>query len=332
VRTERLCGQFLLSGDGTLIYQEGPHHESSSFVWLDRKGNRQSVGLGLQDFVAFALSPDGRRLATPIRKEQHTDIWVYDLARPQTPTRITFGGVHNYVTWSSDGRYVVFGRFEADGTCTIRAKDLQSGAAVFTIYEHGSFAAPLSYHGPTQELLFNTTREESGLDLMRGFVDLAEGDGATLERIEAVGATRYGEHFAAISPNRKWIVVNSDETGRWELYLSSYPDMRNRVQISTRGGEEPIWTGDGAKVIYRWNDTWFEVNVTTEPALEVSMPRTVASGPYVNVPGYSWDMTADGERFLFLEGPMHDTPTTKLQVVTNFLTELERLLPAEPGE
>jgi hypothetical protein len=211
---------------------------------------------------------------------------------------------------------------------TFLAKDMQSGDSAFAFHDAETDGATLQYDAASQELLFSSAKTASTLDLMRGVVDLTRGDEATLENIQPVRATRYGEPFGSISPDRKWIVANSNETGRWELYLSTYPDIAQRIQISSTGGEEPRWTEDGSRVIYRWNDKWFEVDVTTEPALAVSPPRVVAQGAFINVPGYSWDMTSSGERFLFLEGPQQDTPIRQLQVITNFDTELNRLVPS----
>ncbi|MFG0273696.1 MAG: protein kinase [Phycisphaerales bacterium] len=319
-------GQWALSNDDALVYAEGINDETAEFVWRRANGSTDRLDLGLRQFVAFALSPDGRRLATPIADGRDQDIWLYDLDRPQTPARITFGGVYNGAQWSSDGRHLLFTEFLEDGGSRILAKDIRSGAPPFVIHESPLRWMVQQHHAPSGELLVVAVTPENGLDLMRGVVDLAAGEGATLERIEPLRATRYGEPFAAISPDRRWIVANSDETGRWELYLSSYPEFESRVQISTDGAEEPRWTADGSRVIYRWNDTWYEVEVTTEPRLTASPPRVIAQGPYINVAGYSWDMTGDGENLLLLEGPQQDAPVTELQVITNFTTELRRRL------
>ena len=326
VRTTFNSGQYAITRDGTLIYAEGMSDQTGQFVWIDRDGQRQDLNLGLREFVAFSLSPDKRRLATPIREGRNQDIWVYDLDRPQAPARITFGGRFNNARWSSDGHHLLYGQYNSDGSTVIYAKDYRSGAQPFAIYETEKVALPLGYHAGSNELLFSQTVLGNGLDIMKGIVDLNEGESATLEQIEPISATRYGEPFAAISPDRKWIVANSDETGRWELYLSSYPDLDSRIQLSTTGGEEPRWTADGSRVIYRWDDDWFEVEVTTDPGLRISQPKVITSGAYVNVAGYSWDMADNGERLLLIEGPQQDKPVTQLQVITNFDKEVERLL------
>ncbi len=328
VRSSFFRGHYSLAGDGTLVYAPGFGDETGRLVWVDRDGNSRRLDAGLRGFHAFDLSPDGRLLAIPVEEGRDTDVWIYDLDRLQTPARLTFGGVHNHCRWSDDGRFLLFAQYEEDGSNVFWAKDSESGAPPFKVLDHPGGAIPLAYHAPTGELLFSRVTPEGGMDLFHVFVDLAQGEGIDAADAVKLRSSPYAEPFAALSPDRQWVVANSDETGRWELYLSSYPEFGSRVQISTSGGEEPYWTEDGSRVIYRWNDEWFEVDITTEPRLSASQPRVITRGPFVNVSGYSWDMTPDGQRLLLLEGPQQDAPITELQVITNFTTELERRLPS----
>ncbi len=326
VRTTFFNGQFDLSHDGALIYAEGVSDQTGRYVWIDKDGRREELNLGLKEFVAFELSPDNRFLATPIREGTNQDIWIYDLDRPQAPSRITFGGIFNAAIWSSDGRFLLYTQIKPDGSSALYAKKILTNEEPFVVHGSPSRTFPLGFDSGTNELLFSQFVPEHGFNIMRGFIDLDEDEDARLHEIEPIQATRHSEPFAAISPDRNWIVANSDETGRWELYISSYPEMNSRIQLSTTGGEEPRWTADGSRVIYRWNDDWFEVKVTTDPELRIDEPRVITSGAYINPSGYSWDMTDGGERLLLIEGPQQDTPVTELQVITNFDTELERLL------
>jgi hypothetical protein len=65
-----------------------------------------------------------------------------------------------------------------------------------------------------------------------------------------------------------------------------------------------------------------------QPKTDFSVPRELFSGPYVNTNWYSWDISPDGERFLLLEYPAQTKPVTQLIVITNFLDELKRRMPA----
>ena len=80
-------------------------------------------------------------------------------------------------------------------------------------------------------------------------------------------------------------------------------------------------------MIYRWDLQWFAIDVKLQPKPDFAVPRKLFDGPYINVPGYSWDISPDGERFLLLEDPALNKPVSQLVVITNFLEELKRRLP-----
>ena len=83
----------------------------------------EDLGLELREYGAFALSPDGKRLAASLASGEDHDIWIYDLDRPQAPLRITFGGTHNWAIWSRDGRYLLYGALNDDGAPRRRSSD-----------------------------------------------------------------------------------------------------------------------------------------------------------------------------------------------------------------
>jgi len=317
-------GQFVLSHDGTLVYADGTDSNLARLVWVDRDGQREPLGLGVKAFVAFRLSPDGTKLAVPIRDGTDQDIWVYDLARLQTPTRITHGGLHNNVIWSDDGRYLVYSRLLSDNATSMRLKEPSLGGDDREILREAGDLIALGYDSDRRQILFAQNRENGLFDQMIGELDVAADPNARVEKIETLRGTPYNEIFARYSPDRKWVALNSDETGRWEIYLAAYPSLEQRIQISTGGGEEPLWTADGKRVIYRWGSSWYEVDVSTEPALTASAPKVIVQGPYINVAGYSWDMTRNGEQLLLLEGPDQDRTINELHVITNFFDEIER--------
>jgi len=57
------------------------------------------------------------------------------------------------------------------------------------------------------------------------------------------------------SPDGKWVAYASNETGKWEIYVTSFPDARGKWQVSTGGGgEQPRWRGDGKELVYLSSD------------------------------------------------------------------------------
>ena len=254
---------------------------------------------------------------------------MYDLERLQTPTRVTFSGHHNNVVWSDNGRYLVYAKQSSKSSYSLRLKDLSLGGDDREIFLSEGDIVPLGLDTEKNQLLFAENAANGLFDQKIGVIDPESSSDTRVEKVEILQGTKYNEIFAQCSPDRKLIVLNSDETGRWEIYLAEFPSLRHRFQISTGGGEEPLWTADGKRIIYRWGSSWYEVDVSTEPKLSATVPRMIVSGPYINVPGYSWDMTPDGQQLLLLEGPDQNRTISELHVITNFFTELERKCPTD---
>jgi hypothetical protein len=104
-----------------------------------------------------------------------------------------------------------------------------------------------------------------------------------------------------------------------------FPGLGSQWQISTGGGEEPVWSHDGKEIFYRNGTKWMAVEVRTGSTFNAAPPRLLFSGPFANVPGPSYDVGPDG-RFVMIEGPP-EAPVTRLNVVLNWTADLRRLVP-----
>ena len=155
--------------------------------------------------------------------------------------------------------------------------------------------------------------------------------------------TEFYEGRAAISPNGRWIAYESDETGQFEVYVRSFPDVESaKYQISTAGGGEwPKWSSSGNELFFRTSNTqggleggvWV-VQVETETNFQHETPTPLISGPYRSMGMIRgvFDISADGSRFMLMgvitvaEAVEH----TQLVVVDNWFEELKRLAPPGP--
>jgi hypothetical protein len=117
----------------------------------------------------------------------------------------------------------------------------------------------------------------------------------------------------------------SDESGQYEVYVRPYPPGPGKWQVSTAGGEHQIWSRDGKELFYRNGTKWMVVAVHLQPEFKPEAPRLLFEGPYVMVGGQSYDVTADGQRFLLLEPIERESaPVTHLNVVLNWFEELKQ--------
>ena len=118
--------------------------------------------------------------------------------------------------------------------------------------------------------------------------------------------TPFVEDQSQVSTDGRWIAFNSDESGRWEVYVARFPAMTDRRQVSIAGGMQPRWRRDGRELFYLSLDgVVMAADISdTGPrgGLAAGAPRTLFQthlSPSPNVPQY--DVTADGTRFLVLE-------------------------------
>jgi hypothetical protein len=143
--------------------------------------------------------------------------------------------------------------------------------------------------------------------------------------------SRFNEMLADLSRDGRWLAYASDESGRLEVYVRSYPDLERKWQISTAGGTEPAWSADGRELFYRDEDgsRMMAVSITTEPELTPGRPEPVFEGDYVPTPwfGRNFDVAPDGQSFVMVEHVFPDDINAELHVVVNWFTELAQLAP-----
>jgi serine/threonine-protein kinase len=150
--------------------------------------------------------------------------------------------------------------------------------------------------------------------------------------------SRFTLWYPEFSPDGHWIAYTSNESGTPELYVRPYPGPGEKIRISTVGGLEPIWTANGRELVFRSGTferlQFFAATIRTVSPFQADAPRLLfdaTAGTYDNsVPVRSWDVRADGQRFLLLRPVAStDKPVTVMHVVLNWGEELKRLVPAK---
>ena len=147
----------------------------------------------------------------------------------------------------------------------------------------------------------------------------------------AVVRTPFAEQYPRLSPDGRWLAYTSNESGRSEVLVQSFPEPAGRTQISTNGGIEPVWSRDGRELFYLNGDAMMAVEIRTSQTLTAGSPRKLFEGRYVPSPNgvASYDVSENGQRFLRVQ-PMHpDPPTDQIQVTLNWFDELKRLTSAK---
>jgi len=144
--------------------------------------------------------------------------------------------------------------------------------------------------------------------------------------------TPYEDSAPKFSPDGKWLAYSSDESGRREIYVQPYPGPGGKAQISTDGGQEPVWNPKGGELFYRSGSKVMAVDVDTKSGFSAGKSRMLFEGPYLPTPlslPY-YDVSPDGQRFLILK-PVESqgSAPTQINVVSNWFEELKRKVPAK---
>ena len=326
------AGQFAVSASGTLVYAAGgvAPLRQESFVWADRTGTAQPLpGAAPASYFGPRLSPDGQRLAVAMRGEDRgPDVWVYDVRRG-APTRLTFDGGNNPV-WSPDGKRVAYAANSGgpNNLYTISADGSGKPERLATS-EFGQ--TPMSWASTANAIAF-LQRTQNGSNGI--WVLPMAGDGKPRLLLES----RFNLWHPDLSPDGRLMAYVSNESGNYEVYVQPYPGPGEKTRISTAGGSEPIWTANGRELLFRSGTLdrhqVFTAAIRSVSPFQVDAPRLVfeaKAGEYdQTAPGRSWDISADGRRFLLLRAvPSTDKPVAAMHVVLNWTEDLKRLAPAK---
>jgi hypothetical protein len=151
-------------------------------------------------------------------------------------------------------------------------------------------------------------------------------------RSEPFLQTRFLEYHPMISPDGRWLAYSSDESGRLEVYVRSFPDGGGKWLISTAGGQEPVWAKDGDELFYRNAGKLMTVAIETGSTFTAGRPRLLLEVEYAarKMRGYGspdYDVSPEG-RFLMIKRESIP-PLTEINLVLNWFEELKRLVPTE---
>jgi eukaryotic-like serine/threonine-protein kinase len=112
--------------------------------------------------------------------------------------------------------------------------------------------------------------------------------------------TPFAEDSPAFSPDDRWIAYNSNATGRFEVYVRSFPGSSGQFQISRNGGWAPRWRGDGKEIYFLALDgTMMAADVTLGKELQAGVPRALFQTQMLKgTDRHPYAVTKDGRRFL----------------------------------
>jgi serine/threonine-protein kinase len=318
--TDNTVFHYDVTRGGTLVYLPADRRVSQQrLVWIDRTGRRTSE-LDPGPYVRVGLSPDGHRLALAVEERENTDIWVAERARGTMSRLTTDATIDTMPVWSPDGRSVAF-RSEREGPGIFR-RDAQGAAPVERLTEtSGPIHSPYSWTPDGRTLL---------LAVFRSFGHQAIASVTPPDRqIRILLDGTFAQLDPQVSPDGRWMAYQSDETGRFEVYVRPYPEVeRGRWQVSTTGGASPRWNPDGRELFYFDGTHLLAVPVSPGATFTVGQPKRLFDvAPIGGRLGADYEVSPDGRRFLFIvAGPLAPAAQAQLVLVQHWREDLRARL------
>lgn len=329
---------FSISADGTLVYIPDTAGAigvgvQRTLAWVDRQGREEPLNAPVRVYRYPRISPDGQRVALDLLDEQH-DIWIWHLTG-ETLTRLTLDpAVEEYGVWTPDGRRVIFSSTRAGGSSLFwQAADGTGAVERLTEGQNRQFPMAVSPDGTRLVFMEDSTSSggNSGSDLM---MLLLQGE----RRPQPLVQTPFSERNAEISPDGRWLAYDSNESGRYEVYVRPFPNVNDgRWQVSTGGGARPLWARNGQELFYMTStsagDTLMSAAVVGGPPFKAGTPMKVFDAPdsaYFAFAGRAYDVSPDGRRFLLIKtaaGAERAAAPASMTVVQGWFDELRRRVP-----
>lgn len=292
---DRQSGNFSAANDGTLLVQRGAAFQLSQLLWVDRSGNQEGTIAEPGLFFSPSLSRDGRRLAVDVTSPDtgQGDLWIYELTR-NASTRLTYDPANeSSPQWAPGDRQIVYlGVKKGRGDIHQIPSGGTGESQLLVSDEHEKRPSDVSGDGRWVIFTLTAGQGSGGSDIWVW----SASDGKAKPWL----ATPFAEQNGRLSPDGAWMVYQSNESGRFEIYVRAFPESDQKWMISSGGGIMPTWRGDGREIFYVSLDRkMMAVPVTAgASSFEVGAPVMLFEARVRAHATLQYDVTRDGQRFL----------------------------------
>jgi len=282
---------FSASSGGVLAYRD--YDEAAGrLAFRDRSGRFIDTVLPPGSFDEFSLSPDGKRVvagATSTGGAGDQNVWMLDLER-NTVSRLTFGkGEDGSPAFSPDGTRVAYGS-DREGNSDIYVRAASGVGSEELVWKSDEAKWPDDWTRDGKALLVESQSPRNQMDLW--LLPLG-GDRKPVPLL----TSPVNESHSAVSPDGRYFSYSSDETGRSEVYVQSFPPGGGKWQVSTGGGDQALWRRDGKELFYLAADgQLMAVPVSTSPTFSAGSPQALFDAA-------TGEMTPSGIRNFYLPSP-----------------------------
>jgi serine/threonine protein kinase/Tol biopolymer transport system component len=307
-----------IATNGTIAYVTNVDF-ATHLVWADPNGDiLKPVPMVPGRYITVDMAPDERHavLQDGVRMGV-ADLWIADLERGVV-TRFTYETTENdYQQWSPDGTRIAYTAASTGGTQEIVVAPVDAPTSRQAFLENDpSFKSLYDWTPDSRALVFGRQEAETRRDI---WILPLDGD----QKPRPYLVTPYYEENAKISPDGKWASYESDESGRTEVYVQSFPDAGSKYQVTTRGGFNYGWDMDGRAIYFGIPgdpESIFGADILLGPQFRLGPPRRVGRLPKTT---FDADVTRKRDRLLVLM-PSRPLPPGTITIVENWTSLLAK--------
>jgi Tol biopolymer transport system component len=315
------AAQLAFSDSGSMVYipKLSLIQGQGSIVLVDREGHVTPTGIPPGLYETPRVSPNGKQLAWGANDGTGSTIWVYDLGDTKSMRKITVSAQGQHPLWSADGEYVVFQSTREQFSPLFRHRaDGKGQTELLATTRLGRGQRPTSW-APRSPLLLYGARGSVG-DARDIFVFSSASKTAT----PFESAPKFQDN-AYFSPDGRWVVYESDEGSKMDLYVQPYPKTTDKYQITRDGGRYPVWSPDSKEVFFVTGGMLYSIGIQTKPAFTsndpVKLPITGFVQDESDLTPRNYDIMPDGKFVMIVptQNSVEDPgPPPEIQGVLNW--------------
>ncbi len=319
--------QFAFANNGSMAYIPGGQTTNElALTLVDRSGVRKPLNIPSGPYSQPRISPTGKQLTVYTDDGKDRIVWIYDLSDTTPIHKLTFEGHNESPLWTRDSQRVVFNS-DREGDWGLFWQRVDGGSAErLAKAEQGLRPQPESW-SPDGKVLILT----NGTGTSQGISMLSLGADQKPKLVLKAPANN-----ASLSPDGRWLAYHSNESGRNEVYVQPFPPTGEKHQITTTGGNNPLWSPDGKELFFLSPGTARQIM-----AVEIQSQRGFAFGKTtllpisgISAPGARpYDITPDGKYFVVMvpksQAAPDKAPAEQINVTLNWFEDLKQRVPVK---
>jgi eukaryotic-like serine/threonine-protein kinase len=255
--------------------------------------------------------------------QQAGPLWLFDLERGASTRVSPPEGLAGSARWHPDGRRLTFGWSSAGPMNTWQVSVGEGSDKLEALAADAEWAWPSSWSPDGRFLALVGSTAETGQDIL--VYDAQD------QKTRPFLQTRSSETHPEFSPDGRWLAYVSDETGRREVYLRSFPDASRKTLVSNQGASEPAWSPDGRELFYVSLPPrkMMKVDVRLSPDVWVGRPQALFDFAFqICDPIRGYDLDRNGRRFLVMRVRREPVvEITRINLIQNWFEELKAKVP-----